>query len=320
MNTNAPSLLSFLETPIVVGDPDGRTIFVNGAFEARLGVNREQVLGKPLATLFEGGGREAVLEAVAQVCQRSSSVRFRVREQEIGFTALASPITADEASVGVILMLLEDVLEEEKLLALCREISKPIDELSQCLEELFDQTGGRRSEHFRERAEEGLRSLDRLRKWTEELRTAAAGGRVARSAEQRFDPVCVVRDAASGLQREAAGRSRNFEILLPARLPEVRGDGTRFGAALTSLLRQRLEESAAASFTLAAKAVGQGDRSAVLISLIEALPAEGGAPALGPAETPPLVVEIVASLGGSVSSTDDEVLGRTTSIRLPVPA
>jgi hypothetical protein len=320
VNASAPSLLSFLETPIVVGDPDGRTVFLNGAFEARLRVNREQMLGKPLATLFEGGGREAVLEAVAQVCERGSSVRFHFREQEIGFTALASPITVDEASVGVILMLLEDVLEEEKLLALCREISKPTDELSQCFEELFDQTGGRRSEHFRERVEEGLRSLERLRKWTEELRTAAAGGPVAKSTEECFDPVRVVRDAALGLQRDASGPPKNFEILVPARLPEVRGDGTRFGAALISLLRQRFEESAAASFTLAAKAVGQGDRSAVLISLIEALPAEGGASALGAAETPPLVVEIVSSLGGSVSSTDDEVLGRTTSIRLPVPA
>lgn len=318
MSEASPSLLSFLETPIIVGDPDGRTVFVNPAFESHFRIPSAEVLGKPLATLFEGGGREAVLEAVAQVCQKGRSMRLRVRDQSTAFTALASPITADGVNVGVVLMLLQDVLEEERLLAFCREISKSVDEVKECFDDLFDQTGGRRSERFRERVEEGMRALDRLRKWNEELRGAAAGASRAASGQESFDPVRAVREAVESLSSEAARGRREVEVLLPARLPEAHGDGVRFGAALTSLLRQRLERSASTSFTVAAKAVGQGDRAAVLISLIEAPPADGRGPAVDAPEAPPLVLEIVSSLGGSVTTTDDEVLGRTTSIRLPI--
>lgn len=316
MSASSPSLLSFLETPVVVGDPDGRAVFVNPSFETSFRVQRGQVLGRPLALLFEGGGREAVLEAVARACEQKRSVRFRVREGGQAYTALASPICAEGASVGVILLLLADVMEEERLLAFCREIGKAVDEVGQCLDDLFDQTGGRRAERFRERVEEGVRTLERLRKWTEELRMAAAGAPPARSEHHRFDPVRVVRDAIAGLRGEVSRAEHDLELLVPARLPEVRGDGSRFGAALTSLLRDRLQGSRASSFTVAAKEVGQAPRAAVLVSLIETPAADAGD--LGDAEPPPLVREIVTSLGGTVSTTQDPVLGRTTAIRLPL--
>ena len=69
-----PSLLSFLDTPVVVGDPDGRAAYVNPAFETRFSVSAEEVTGEPLANLFEGGVREAVLTAVAAVCTGAPGV------------------------------------------------------------------------------------------------------------------------------------------------------------------------------------------------------------------------------------------------------
>ena len=51
------SLISFLDTPFLVGDPDGRVVYVNPAFERRFCPEGEQLQGVELASLFEGGGQ-----------------------------------------------------------------------------------------------------------------------------------------------------------------------------------------------------------------------------------------------------------------------
>ena len=53
----AESLLSYLDAPIVVGDPEGRAVYVNPAFEQRFPRAGAQALGLPLAELFDGGAR-----------------------------------------------------------------------------------------------------------------------------------------------------------------------------------------------------------------------------------------------------------------------
>ena len=134
------SLLSFLDAAVIIGDPDGRAVYVNPAFESRFGIAADAVHDRTLAELFEGGGREAVLNAVAEVCEYGESVRFRVRERGVGFAAVASPIVAEDARVGVVILLKEEVEGIERLLSLHREIQDPLDELANCLELLLEQT------------------------------------------------------------------------------------------------------------------------------------------------------------------------------------
>ena len=83
MSADGASLLNFLDAPVVVGDPEGRVIFVNPAFEECFAFGA-QAPGMPFAELFQGGGREAFLMAVAQVCQTGETVRFRLREEGRG--------------------------------------------------------------------------------------------------------------------------------------------------------------------------------------------------------------------------------------------
>ena len=85
------SLLSFLDAPVIVGDPDGRVVYANPAFESRFGITAEAARGRSLAELFEGGGREAVLHAVAEVYEYGESFRFRVRERGVGFASSLPP-------------------------------------------------------------------------------------------------------------------------------------------------------------------------------------------------------------------------------------
>ena len=138
------SLLNFLDAPLLVGDPEGRVIFANDAFQRDLCPNGESPNGEPLASLFAGGGREAVLTSVAEVCSRGESVHFRLREGGRGYLALASPIQAEESRVGVIILFTDEPLIDGRLLEFHREIQEPLEETLAFLDEMIEETGGRR--------------------------------------------------------------------------------------------------------------------------------------------------------------------------------
>ena len=314
---SSPSLLSFLDAPVVVGDPEGRAAYVNPAFESRFSVSAEAVTGRPLASLFEGGVREAVLQAVAEVCQKGESAHFRLRHGGVGYAGLASPIVAEDARVGFVILLLETSAAEERILALQRETQEPLGELERLLDELLEQTGGRRAGTYRALVEDGLRGVARLRKWSKELGDLLAGRPVVPPPETPgFDPARVVGDAAGRLAGEFSQAGVQFEVLVPAQLPMLRGDGARLELALVRLLRQRLGGcGSSSSVSLAARTIGRGDDCSVVVAVIDA---HGDAGAMDdPTESEPEEVrQIVHELGGDLRTTADPIVGRTTAIRL----
>lgn len=167
MNTSR-SLMDFVDAPVLVGDPDGRAVYVNPAFERDFHATKESITGTPLAELFEGGAREAVLAAVAGVCRGSARERFRLRESGKGFEALASPVEVEEGRVGVVILLFEEA-KDEGLKAFRREVQVPLDEITHCLVAFSSQTGERRDERYRILIAEGLRAVERMRAWAEQV-------------------------------------------------------------------------------------------------------------------------------------------------------
>jgi nitrogen-specific signal transduction histidine kinase len=175
MTAGTVSLLDFLDAPVVIGDPDSRVVYVNPAFESCAGISAAAAKGQPFAGLFEGGGREAVLRAVAGVFEMGESVRFRLRVNGIGYAALASSIKSQEKSVGVVILLSEELEHDPRVLALHREIHEPLDEITRCLAELSEATGGLRSSRYRQALDDGARALDAVRKHAEEIQKILDG-------------------------------------------------------------------------------------------------------------------------------------------------
>lgn len=312
MKGEARSLLAYLDAPVLVGDPEGHAAYVNPAFERRFAGAREEAVGRPVAELFEGGARESVLRAVAQVCEYGESVRFRVREQRVGFSAVASPIVAEHSRVGVVILLKEEVEGAERLLALYREIRDPLDELGRCLDTLLEQTGGRRNQRHRLHVEDGLRALARIRKWSDEVAALVGGGPGPDAAEARFEPAAVVHAVGARLRREIGEGPPELRVLAPSALPSVRGEGERLESVLLRMARARLgAKRRAAVLTLGARPAGA---ESVLVSLTES-GAAGGYAATAP--EPPVVQEQIAALGAELHATADPTLGRTTVLRLP---
>ena len=313
------SLLDFLDAPLVVGDPEGRVIYANPAFEQGFCHSREKSLGGELATLFAGGGREAILTAVAEVCASGQTVHIRVRENDRGYLAVASPIEVDRDRVGVLILFTNEPVANERLLTFHREIQQPLEEIQECLEQLIEETGGRRSENFRGVVEQGLGALIRARKWSNELHALLTGPDSQRAQQASLDPVRVVRQVASRLSGDFERAGSELDLLVPAQLPPARGEDALLETALERLLRQRLFEAGEDTcFTLTARRMGSGDDRAMLIAVIDQ-PREPRAEAGG--ETgerleSSAVREAVAALGGSVRTLSYRGVGRVTAISL----
>lgn len=317
------SLLNFLDAPFVVGDPDGRIVYVNPAFARCFANGSADVVGTEMAAVFSGGGREAMLSAVALVCGKGRTVRFRIREEGRGFLGVASPIEATasvradspEGRLGVVILLLDEPGMDARLASVQREIQEPLEEAIACLDELIDQTGGRRNERFRAAVERGAGALSRARKWAVEL-TAALEGRPSKGSGETLDPVHVLRQAAARVATlfEEAGVA--LDVLVPAQLPIASGDGERLETALVRLLRLRMAKAEPGSAVmLAGRRMG---RDAVLISVVDR-PRRAGAPDEDHDDREPKsLCEAVEPLGGRVHTVSIANAGRATAVRLPI--
>jgi hypothetical protein len=312
------SLLDFLDAPFLVIDPEGRVVYVNPAFELRFCPGGEKVQGAALVALFEGGGREAMLQAVADVCSKGTTVRFRMREGSRGYLGLASPIEAPEgaARVGAVILLYDEPAIDAKLQAVHREIQEPLDEAMGCLDQLIDQTGGRRNEVFRSAVERGMAALVRAKKWSHEM-SAALDGRLDRTAlDARFDPVRLIHDVGARVSDALVGSSVSLDLLVPAQLPATRGDGDVLEAALVRLMRLRAATAEPGStVTLAARAVGAEGRRAMLITVVDRPRAVDED---ADEREPRSLCEAVQPHGGRVHTVRRARAGRATSLRLPL--
>jgi PAS domain-containing protein len=308
------SLLQFLPAPVAIGDPEGRAVWVNPAFRQRFAVAGE-VQGRPLAELFDGGAREAVLRAAAEVCQGGREARFRVRRGDEGFAAVAAPIEADGARVGLVFLFAEESAGEG-VLAFHRELQEPLDELAQALDTLLEQTGGRRAERFRVHVETGLRAVERIRKQSDALAARVSGGRSA-PATERFDPLELARAVGAAAARAARLAGHAFELRLPSGLPPVSGDAERLARALTRYAEERVEAArGGTSFALSARHLPA--ESCVLISLTEVAPAHSASFGVDDDVPPAALAAVVEPCGGAVARIADPVAGVTTAVRLPV--
>lgn len=308
-----PSLLSFLDAPVVVGDPDGRAAYVNPAFETRFSVSAETVTGQPLASLFEGGVREAVLRAVAEVCTRGVSGRFRVRHGGVGYAGLASPIVAADARVGVVILFNESAPDDERVHKLQREIRGPVEELARVLEELGERVSG--DDKARGLAEQGGRAVDQLRNWTEALGDVLSGRRPTGARGDGFDPGEAASSVAGKLAEAFAAAEVTLEVRMPAQLLPVAGDVDVFCKALDALLRARLAVSVPGStVALAARTVERDDGAWVVVAVMDVRP--GGGAVDTDEAPPPAVLRRLEALGADVRVSADATSGRTMAIRL----
>jgi len=289
---------------------------VNPAFEERFPRAGKSALGLPLAELFDGGAREAVLRGVVSACDSRETARFRLRAGDVGYSAVASPISTAGQAVGVVILFKEELGEAERLLQIHREMQGALDELSGTLDTLLEQTGGRRDPQHRVLVEDGIRSISRVRKWSEEMQAAIAG-RPAASRSERIAIGEVLARVTERAERMAEGEGIAVNLLVPGTLPEIVVDESRLNGVLQRMIDARLgAQPPPERLTLGARVAGTGAERALLISFSELRSAGFDAPF----DDPPVIDEALSQLGATKQGVANRRLGRATVLRIPFGA
>jgi nitrogen-specific signal transduction histidine kinase len=306
------SLLAHLQTPVLVGDPDGCIVYANPAFRSRFCQADTDPMGQPLAMVFGGGAREVVLTATAEVLERGQSARLQIREGDYSYTGLASPIEAEDDRVGVVMVLLEEQSNEDYLTGLTDEISEPIAEAMQAFRGLSQSLASHFAEEQQVAFERGLRSIETAQKWLRELQVAIRGGK---PQQGRFDVTNSIMRVAERVTNDTE-TNVDLEVLMPPNLPRVSGTTVVFERLLTQLVRQRIAEAKSDEpLTILARSFGGEEPRGVLVSLVD-IPDSSRRNATG--HPPEVVQQGMASMGGEVICVEDSSAGRVTLMRLAV--
>ena len=306
------SLLAHLQTPILVGDPDGCIVYANPSFRTRFGHADEDPMGQPLAMVFGGGAREVVLTATAGVLERGQPARLQIREGEYSYIGLASPIEAEDDRVGVVMVLLEEQSNEDYLTGLADEIGEPIAEAMQALHGLSQSLDGHLGVDQQATLDRGLHSIETAQKWLRELQVAIRGGK---PQQGRFDVMNAITRVAERVKNDTEIQV-DLEVLMPPNLPRVVGTTVVFERLLTQLVRQRVDEAKAEEpLTILARTVGGEEPRGVLVSLVD-VPDASRRSATG--HPPEAVQQGMVSMGGEAICVEDSSAGRVTLMRLEV--
>ena len=306
------SLLGFLQTPILVGDPDGCIVYANPSFRSCFCSDDEDPVGQPLAMVFGGGAREAVLSATVAVLDRGQASRMQIREGGTAYSGLASPIEAEDDRVGVVMVLLEEQSIDDHLAALADEIGEPITEALKSLQTLAPEVSGRLRKRHRELLEGALGALEDAQKFMRELHLVIRGGK---PKQGRFDVSIAIMRVAERAARED-GDEIELQVLMPPDLPRVEGTATAFERLMGQLLRQRADEGKQGRrLTLLARTLGGDEVNGVLVSLVDFPDSTLRDPTGLPPEA---LTQGIAAMGGETICVEDSTIGRVTSMRLSI--
>lgn len=317
---DAGSLLTFLEAAVLVSDPEGRGVYANPAFERCFEISATKIGGHPLTSIFEGGAREAVLNAVARSCTETGRVRFFVRHGQVGYSATASPIESGGKRVGVLLLFDEETASKENMLGLHRRLRSVVGELTDCLDELRKGEGRYESRQGGAGAgERSGRALGRLRTLCDDLIAIAEGAENSEiSGRSMAEPENLIREVLSTVSEDAVFARIHLEVEASAALPSVPGDADLLCAGLVDLLLDRFANlPPKAWLTLAVREVrGPHSESILQFSIVEEYSQE-----FIPEDDdrlPLAITDVIRSLGGQIRITANPLGGRKTLLLIPV--
>jgi len=303
------SLLDFLGAPVLVGDPEGRVVYANPAFGRIFRQDPGDAAGEPLAAVFAGGAREAVLNAVAAICDGADHVPFKVREANRDFLGLASPIAAEGGAVGVVLLFTDEPEQDPRLRVFQHEVREPLEEAAAALAKLREQAVDPHADAPTPLAEQAAAALERAQRWSDELLAALNGERTRRTPS--LDPVRVLREVGRRVAPDFERAGVRLDGLYPNELPAAAGEEALLETALVRVLRHRLVHAGRGEhITLSARTIGHGSEAAMLISVAAPCLEDHSAP------LPAAVDDTVSVLDGRMQTVVEPTAGVATGFRL----
>ncbi len=248
------TVLTYLETPIIIGDTNNKLIYLNPAGEEMFQRKVMELVGKELKELFSSDNWEKVLAAVTQVRKQRGSFRIGIEEGSRYFKTSISPIIGDDGGfIGYVISLLDITGDREADQAkanltsmLLNQLRGPLLNITNTFSELKSKALSEIKEKAGDLIEEGLQNSQQVMRLVDDLLASseAEPGRL-KIKQEELDISQIIKDSVRGMEPFAKREGVALEWTIPADLPKVSGDQEKLAYALISLLSFSLDHTPA---------------------------------------------------------------------------
>ena len=336
------TILTYLDTPIIIGDANNKLIYLNPAGEEMFQRKVMELVGKEVKELFSGDSWEDILETIAQVRKQNHPSRISVEEGSRNFRASISPIVGDEEGfIGYVINLLDiaegkvaDQLKTDALI-IVNQIRDPLLDIADTLNELKNKVSSGLKKEANRLIEKGLEDSQKVIRLVDELLGVPdAESKKPEVKQEELNISKIIKNTISDMEPFAKKEGVALEWTIPANLPKMLGDQEKLTYALNSLLGFSLYHTPAKGVITVSGKTGQekDGRRPLIITVSDT--GEG----IDPAELPHLfdgnspkehseedepsvrlaaVKDIIEAHQGRISVVSEKGIGTTFSIVLP---
>ncbi len=246
------TVLTYLETPIIIGDTNNKLLYLNPAGEEIFRRKVMELVGKEVKELFSSDNWEKVLEAITQVRKENIPSRIDIEEASRYFKTSISLITGDDGGfIGYVIGLLDITRDKEADQAkanftsmIIHQLHSPLLDIVNTFSELKNKALPELKEEAGELIEEGLQSSQRVMRLVDDLLafSEAQPGKL-KIKQEKLDISQIIKNSVSGMEPFAEREGVALEWTVSANLPKMSGDQEKITYALISLLSFSLDRT-----------------------------------------------------------------------------
>ncbi|UCD84203.1 MAG: PAS domain-containing protein [Deltaproteobacteria bacterium] len=336
------TILTYLDTPIIIGDANNKLIYLNPAGEEVFQRKVMELVGKEVRELFSGDSWEGILETITQVRKQNRPSRISVEAGSRNFRASISPIIGDEEGfIGYVINLLDiaegkvaDQLKADALI-IVNQIRDPLLDIADTLNELKKKVSSGLKKEASRLIEKGLEDSQKVIRLVDELLGFPdAESKKPEVKQEELDISKIIKNTISDMEPFAKKEGVALEWTIPANLPKMLGDQEKLTYALNSLLGFSLNHTPAKGVITVSGKTGQkkDGRRPLIITVSDTgegidqaeLPHlfDGNSPKAHSEEDEPsvrlgAVKDIIEAHQGRISVVSEKGIGTTFSIVLP---
>jgi PAS domain S-box-containing protein len=246
------TVLTYLETPIIIGDTNNKILYLNPAGEEIFRRKVMELVGKEVKELFSSANWENIQASITQVRRENTPSRIDLEEGSRYFKVSISPITGDDRGfIGYVIGLLDitkdkeaDQMKANFTSMLIHQLRSPLLGITNTFSELKNKALPDFGEEASELIEEGLQNSQRVMRLVDDLLIMSEAQPSKLKIEQEELEISqIIKNSVKGMEPFAEKDNVTLEWTAPPNLPRISGDQEKLTFALINLLSFSLDRT-----------------------------------------------------------------------------